>query len=76
MKSETLAITGMSCTNCVDHVTKALSGLNGTDNVHVDLDTKLAILDYDPSILSVADLIAAVDEEGYSAKPVTTPESS
>jgi copper chaperone len=35
----TVKIKGMSCKHCVMAVQKALSGINGVKNLHVDIDT-------------------------------------
>jgi copper chaperone len=67
MKSDMLKIGGMSCENCVGHVAKAIAGLTGTENVKVDLALGQAHFDYDPAVVTVDKIIAAVDDEGYSA---------
>lgn len=60
-----LKITGMSCRNCVGHVEKALAGVAGvTGPVEVSLEHGEARVEgsADPKAL-----VAAVEEEGYSA---------
>jgi Cu+-exporting ATPase len=70
MSSEILIVTGMSCDACVGHVTRALTSLPGTSNVKVDLKQGKAFLDFDPQLINVQMLIAAIEDEGYSASPV------
>ena len=60
----------MSCSACVGHVSRALSSLPGTSDVTVDLESGQATLNADSAKVTIADLIAAVDEEGYSATPL------
>ena len=60
-----LKITGMSCKNCVAHVREALSGVAGvTGAVEVSLERGEAQV---PGSADPAALVAAVEEEGYSA---------
>lgn len=63
----TLRITGMTCGNCVKHVTQALRAVPGVEAVDVSLERHEAVVQgqADP-----ARLIAAVVEEGYAAEPV------
>ncbi len=38
--SQTFSVTGLNCQSCVNHVTSALSALEGVRSVTVDLDPK------------------------------------
>ena len=61
----TLKIEGMSCKNCVAHVRQALSGVAGVAGpVEVSLETGRAQVPGSPDSQA---LVAAVEEEGYSA---------
>ncbi len=65
MKTE-LQIEGMTCEACVGIVAGALRNVEGVTRAFVDLDTKRAEVegeDYDS-----ADLLEAVEEEGYEAR--------
>jgi|COG998Drversion2_1049125.scaffolds.fasta_scaffold190678_2 copper chaperone len=60
-----LSVTGMSCEHCVGAVRKALSVVDGVEAVvDVSLERGEAIVEGKPEI---AALIAAIEEEGYSA---------
>ena len=37
---QTFSVTGLSCQSCVNHVTTALSGLPGVQDVRIDLEAK------------------------------------
>lgn len=60
-----LKIEGMSCNNCVRHVTEALKNLQGVEKVEVSLQAGRAIV---TGTAPVEKLIEAVQEEGYTAR--------
>jgi len=60
----TIKVSGMSCQHCVDHVTKALEGLPGVKNVHVDLSSGEATFDNPDSVAS-EDIARAIEDAGY-----------
>jgi len=62
-----LAIEGMTCASCVNHVEKALKAVPGVTHAVVNLATERATVDY-PSTMPETSLIAAVDKAGYTAK--------
>lgn len=67
MKTE-LKIEGMTCEACAGFVAGALQNVEGVQRAFVELDTARAEVegeDYD-----VADLVEAVEEEGYGASVV------
>lgn len=57
-------IEGMSCGNCANHVTEALSELSGVSNVEVRLEEKFALIEAENSIAEDA-IKSAIDEAGY-----------
>ena len=59
-----LTVEGMTCANCVRHVTRALEGLPGATGVSVDLDSKTAVLDVPETVTDEA-IRTAVADEGY-----------
>lgn len=63
----TLGVTGMTCGNCVAHVTKDLETVPGVENVSVELRvgdaSEVTVFSDDP--LDEAALREAVDEAGY-----------
>lgn len=61
----TLHITGMTCAHCQSAVTKALSELDGVDQVAVDLDKGTAEVTYDSSKVNREKMKEAVEEQGY-----------
>ena len=65
-KTDTLKITGMSCQMCVKHVTKALQGLEGVEDVAVQLEPGTATVTYNPELAGLQGFKAAVAEAGYA----------
>lgn len=67
MMKHTLEITGMSCNNCVKHVTHALEAVEGVRAVSVSLNSGLAEVEANET-LDINVLKQAVKETGYSVK--------
>ena len=61
-----LNIIGMTCANCVRHVTQALAGLPGVKEANVSLEDHTAFVESAEDTTLEA-MIAAVEEEGYKA---------
>jgi copper chaperone CopZ len=57
-----LKISGMTCGNCVKHVTQALQAVPGVERVSVNLESGTAEVEGD---VSNEQLRAAIEEEGY-----------
>jgi copper chaperone CopZ len=62
----TLRISGMSCQNCVHHVTDALKAVNGVTDVVLDLVSGNAVVEHTGVRTDL--LIKAVNDAGYEAK--------
>lgn len=65
MKSITLNVEGMSCSHCVNAVTKAMTALEGVSGVNVDLEGKTVTVDYDTEQVSLESIKEAIEDEGY-----------
>jgi len=59
-----LKIEGMSCNNCVRHVSEALRAVPGVERVEVSLAQGQAVVEGEAPLER---LIEAVQEEGYTA---------
>jgi copper chaperone len=66
--TRTYDIRGMTCDNCVQHVTKAIRGVDGVKDVKVDLASHSAVVEGTPDDQKI---IEAVEEEGYEATPAS-----
>ena len=62
-----LEISGMHCASCSSRVEKVLGSLVGVQNASVNLATEKASVRYEPELISVADMIAAVEKTGFNA---------
>jgi len=63
-----LTVDGMKCGACQRHVESALRRAPGVRNAAVNLESRLATVDYDAARVTPEYLIAAVREAGYSAR--------
>ncbi|MEO8458045.1 MAG: heavy metal-associated domain-containing protein [Chloroflexota bacterium] len=64
MAEKMFEVTGMTCDNCVQHVTKALQQVPGVTAVKVDLASKAARVEGE---FDDKQIVEAVEEEGYEA---------
>lgn len=65
IEQATLTAPDISCSHCVATVTKAVGGLKGVSNVTADEQTKQVKVAYDPAQVSLQQIEATLDEEGY-----------
>lgn len=63
----TLDIEGMTCASCSAAVERSLKKQKGVSTVSVNLATNKAVLSYDPSLIKMSGLKAAVEKAGYKA---------
>jgi len=64
-KTTTFSVKGMTCDNCVHHVTEAVKGVAGVTDAQVSLAENAARV---AGEFDVQAIIAAIEEEGYEAK--------
>lgn len=67
MTEKTFNITGMSCAACSAAIERKVNGLNGIKQAQVNLLLNRMQVVYDENVLSVSDIIAAVESVGYGA---------
>lgn len=67
VQHKTFSIDGMSCASCSQAVEKAVNKLSGITTASVNLATEKMFVEYDPSVLNVADITKAVTDAGYTA---------
>jgi Cu+-exporting ATPase len=70
-KKTRLKITGMTCASCVARVEKAIRETKGVEQANVNLATEIATFVYDPSQISVAEIIHAIRDAGYGVEEET-----
>lgn len=66
-----LPITGMTCTNCAMNIERTLKKrVSGILNASVNFATERASIEYVPDLVSLDDIIAAINKAGYGAIPL------
>jgi Cu+-exporting ATPase len=60
-------IGGMTCAACAQNIEKVLKKLKGVESVAVNFSLAKAHVGYDSSLISVADMISAIEGIGYTA---------
>lgn len=62
-----LNITGMTCAACALRIEKGLNRLEGISGANVNLALEKATVEYNPSEVSISDVIARIEKLGYGA---------
>src|SRR4051794_37239982 len=72
-----LPIEGMTCASCVRRVERALGKVPGVQEATVNLATEKAKVRFDPAIVAVEQLDAAIEKAGYKVGsiPIEAPPS-
>lgn len=70
MEEAELSIEGMTCASCAGRIEKSLNKLPGIKRASVNLATERAKVSFVPGLLTMKDIVAAVSQAGYLAKPV------
>ena len=65
MENITLNVEGMSCGNCVKSVENNVGGLEGVQNVSVELDAGKVQIGYDQEKISLAKIEEEIEDIGF-----------
>ena len=68
-----LAVSGMTCGSCAARVEKVLSRQGGVERAAVNFARQRVAVAFDPAVVSVEDLVAAVGKAGYGLAPLEAP---
>ncbi len=60
-----LPVTGMTCANCVATIERNLKKQTGVQSVVVNLSSERAVVEFDPQLVGLDDLIQRVQRAGY-----------
>ena len=60
-------ITGMTCAACSARIEKVLNKMDGVSSANVNLALEKAVIEFNPSDVSVADMIARIEKIGFGA---------
>lgn len=69
LKKTTLRSDEFSCPSCVAKIENKLHGLDGVKTAEVKFSSGRVLVEHDPTKVSVRDLVDAIAEVGYTAKP-------
>jgi Cu+-exporting ATPase len=74
-KKTVIPVKGMTCVNCAAAIQKDLSKLAGVQSTNVNYANEKAVIEYDPSSISLEQFISSIHESGYQAvtEKVTIP---
>ncbi len=64
-KQVILPVTGMTCANCVATIERNLQKQTGVQSVAVNLSSERAVVEFDPQLVGLDDLINRVQRAGY-----------
>jgi Cu+-exporting ATPase len=67
-----LQIVGLDCVACSLVIRRALQGVKGVHNVGVSYMMNLALVDYDPGVVSKEEIMKAVKKTGYDVISMAT----
>lgn len=65
MEKTVLKVDGMSCEHCVKAITKAVSALEGVDEVKVDVTTKTVTVTHDEAKAPLNKIKLEIEDQGY-----------
>lgn len=60
-----IAVPEVHCNHCVQSIEGAVGPLDGVTSVRVDLDSRTVAVDYDDTVVAHADIVAAIEDQGY-----------
>lgn len=64
-----LDVTGMTCAACSSRIEKVLNKQAAIEKATVNLTTESAVVEYNPGMMTVDDIIGRIQKLGYDAKP-------
>ena len=65
-KKITLAVEGMTCTSCEQHIESEVKKLSGVSEVKASYENKSTTVEYDPQKVDETKIIAAINGTGYT----------
>lgn len=69
IKTTTLRSDDFSCPSCVNKIETKLGGLDGVQEAEVKFSSGRIMVKHDPKVATIRDLVDAVAEVGFQAKP-------
>lgn len=76
-KSSKASITAsITCDGCKNKIEKKMKDVDGVNSTSVDVDTKTVNFDYDPDVITLAELKSSVTKLGYDVEDVAVKQCS
>lgn len=76
-KSEKASFTAsITCDGCKNKIEKNMKDVDGVNTTSVDVETKTVSFDYDPEVITIADLKTKVTKLGYDVSEVSNKKCS
>ncbi|MDR2510248.1 MAG: cation transporter, partial [Spirochaetaceae bacterium] len=69
MMTQTIRIGGMTCVNCQTRIEKKLECTAGVTDIQVDYNNGTARLAWNPALVTLDQIHAAIEELGYEVLP-------
>lgn len=69
-------IEGMTCHSCVKNIEETIGNLKGIFSIHVSLQEKRALIDYDVNLWTADAIAQKIDEMGFEARVSQSPRRS
>jgi copper chaperone len=69
LKNTTLRSDEFTCPSCIAKIETKLGGLDGVESAEVKFSSGRILVSHDPQKVSVRDLVDAVADVGYTARP-------
>ncbi|WP_010306146.1 heavy metal translocating P-type ATPase [Kurthia senegalensis] len=67
-EQQQFAVTGMTCAACSARIEKVLNKMDGIDTATVNLATERATVSFNPTEVSLADIVQRIEKIGYGAE--------
>jgi copper chaperone len=70
MADVTLSVPDISCGHCKSSIEAAVEPMDGVDSAKVEINAKTVSVSFDPSVVDLATIVTAIDDQGYEVDPV------
>lgn len=70
LETTTISTSSIMCGMCVTTIEKVVSGVDGVENVKVDLEKKITTVKFDKAKLDIAALEKSISDAGYDANEI------
>ncbi len=65
-----LTLVGASCATCIIPIRKALEKTKGIESIGANYVADLILIDFDPKLLTVPEIVSIIKDTGYEAVPM------